>query len=181
MKKLEIMMTIKANTQHEAEGIAKRELAELAKAIAFRNGSFMIDGECDVTEVANGNYKAKAIMNVAEYAGMNETVYTVQALWMTKPDIIKSAVFVGESEEPKVNEEPKRTCKMCGRVLSDDEDYGVVNEGMETEHYMCYDCIDTTEEVWWCETCECYMDNLVENPVSHKKNICPRCGDMVGV
>lgn len=175
MKQLKIMMHINANNQKSAESIATRELGELAKAIALRNGSFMIGGECDVEETFNGDYKANATMNVNEYPGLNESVYTVQALWMTKPEIIKSAIFVSETES-KENEKPVKTCKICGCVLEDD-DYAIVNEDDENEYNLCYECLDNEKEIVWCDTCDCYVDGRIENPVTHRKTICPHCGD----
>ena len=180
MKNLNIMMTIKANNTKEAESIVTRELAELAKCIARHNGSFMIGGKCDVTEVANGNYKATANMEITEYPSLNDTIYTMQALWMTKSEILKSAVFVSESEAPKEKEEqkakPKHTCNICGVGL-DDDDYAIVNEDTESEYNVCYDCLDNMSGIVWCDTCDCYVDGLIENPVTQRETLCPHCGD----
>ena len=187
MKNLEIMMTIKANNKKEAESIVTRELAELAKCIARHNGSFMIGGKCDVDETNNGNYKATANMNIADYASLNETVYTVQALWMTKHDILKSAIFVSETEEPKAKEEPKAEtaeCSHCGKIAS--ISFGVMNQIVSPEglYYLCDDCLEDAMhngDVYLCDYCATHVSDLVENPVTHVKNICPCCGETLDV
>lgn len=187
MKNLNIMMTIKANNTKEAESIVTRELAELAKCIARHNGSFMIGGKCDVTEVASGNYKAIANMEITEYAEMNDTIYTVQAVWMTKPEIIKSAIFVSESNAPKAKEEPKNEtaeCSHCGKIAS--ISFGVMNQIVSPEglYYLCDDCLDDAMhngDVYLCDYCATHVSDLVENPVTHVNNICPCCGETLEV
>ena len=181
MKNLNIMMTIKANSTKEAESIVTRELAELAKRIAFNNGSFMIGGKCDVTE-ANGNYKANANMEITDYASLNDTIYTMQALWMTKPDILKSVVFVSESEEkkeePKANEKVLR-CDCCDCVVTDGY-ISTINPNTDNEYEMCADCLETAMDngdVELCEVCNNHVSDFITNPVTGENNLCPCCGN----
>lgn len=172
MKKLEITMSIKANNTNEAESIAKRELMDLAKVIARNNGSSMAMGEGNATKTCNG-YKVEATVMVDGAGNVNEIAKYSQCLWMSRPEILKSAIFVSEEEK---QEKAKYTCKVCGYAMTTPEI--VVNEGMENEYYMCKDCFNDSE-IQWCCICHSYVDGLVENPVTHKKCICPHCGDMI--
>lgn len=171
MKKLEIIMSIKATNINEAESIAKRELMDLARVIARNNGSSMTMGEGNATETSYG-YRIKASVTVDGNGNVNEIVNYAQCLWMDKPEILKSAIFVSEEEKAKY------TCKVCGCAMETPEI--VVNEGMKNEYCMCEDCFDNgNDEIQWCCTCGSYVDGLIENPVTRNKCICPHCGDMI--
>lgn len=170
MKKLEIIMSIKANNTNEAESVAKRELMDLAKVIARNNGSSMAMGEGKATKTCNG-YKVEATVMVDGTGNVNEIARYAQCLWMDKPEILKSAIFVSEEEKAKY------TCKVCGRAMESPD--SIVNEDTENEYYICEDCLDDDDEIQWCYTCGSYVDGLVENPVTRNKCICPHCGEMV--
>jgi hypothetical protein len=128
-------------------------------------------------------------MNVEEYASLNETVYTVQALWMTKPEILKSAIFVGETEAPKEKEPetPKletAECSHCGKIAS--ISFGVMNQVVSPEglYYLCDDCLEDAMhngDVYLCDCCATHISDLIENPVTHINNICPCCGETLDV
>lgn len=183
MNNLNIIMTIKANNENEAELIAKGELMELAKSLAMHNGSMMAMGEGKTTEVANGNYKVESILKIDGNGNINEVVYTRQALWMTKPNILKSAIFVsdeGKANEPEMPKVQTVRCKCCG-AEEPIEDMAVVNPGLESEYYLCDECIDDARndgDVILCDGCVENVDvsELIENPVTHEKNLCPYCG-----
>jgi hypothetical protein len=99
MKNLNITMTVKANNTDHAELIAKKELMELAKAVARNHGLYMAECEGSAMEVANGNYKVDPVSKLDGNENIDATVRTIQDLWMTKPNIIKSAIFVTTEEK----------------------------------------------------------------------------------
>lgn len=186
MKNLRIVMTIKANSKNEAETIVKSELMDLAMVLGRNNGSMMAMGEGNVAETSDGKYKAEATLKLDGNGNVNDIVYTAQCLWMTKPNILKSAIFVNEEESTKVKEPeaPKvktAECKRCGQVEPID-DLSVVNPEMEDEYYLCEECYeDAQNEDEIIDCCNCMntvdVDKLVANPVTYSRSICPICGE----
>ena len=183
MTNLNITMTIKANSAHEAEMIAACEMTKLAKETHCTEGCGF--GEA---EYANGAYVVKAGM---AFNGNAELVPDMQESWLYSPSILNSCILVKEEKqsepEAKYEEPPKsrirrpRQCECCGDLCADDHP---VHRNDKDVLYLCDECWDAAldeGDVSYCESCENYVDAdcLVENPVTHKKNICPCCGENI--
>ena len=183
MKNLVITLNIKANSKNEAEAIAMRELMQLAQATHCT----MASGSGDAV-YADGGYVVKSEMNMD---GDVHAIHDMQERWLYSPTILSSAILVNEEKQPetevKHDEPPKsrihrpRQCECCGDLCADDHP---VHRNDKDVLYLCDECWDAAldeGDVYYCESCENYVDVdcLVENPVTHKENICPCCGENI--
>lgn len=186
MKNIEISLVVRANSVNNAENIAMRELMELAKAVAKRNGGSMGQGSGNATPIASDAYQVNATVSINCNANVNDILAEVQRIWVNKPEIVHSAFAVAEEKQEKTctahKRKPAFICAGCRREFYDEQDGERINRNTADEYWMCDDCLANKEhkgEIGWCCACDNYVDALVENPVTHKKNICPCCGEIL--
>ena len=183
MKNIEISLVVRANSVNNAENIAMRELMELAKAVAKRNGGAMGQGGGSATPIASDAYQVNATVTINCNTNINDILAEVRNIWMCKPEIVHSAFAVAEEKrEAQANPmDDMEQCECCGGYFHAG-DMVVVNRDTEHEYWLCPGCFDfkaEEEEITCCGKCNEYVDMeaLVENPVTHDKNICPLCGE----
>lgn len=173
MKNLEVSLVVRANNTNHAANIAMRELLELAKVIAKRNAGTMGQGSGSATPLTSDAYQVNATVSIDSKGNVNDIIKDIQNVWMHKPEIMHSMFTVEEEKQ----EEPKRfRCKRCGGMFKED-DVRTINAETDHEYYLCDRCYDEDENVDYCECCEMYVGELIENPVTHDNNICPCCGE----
>lgn len=178
MKNLEVSLVIRANSVDNAGNIAMRELMELAKAVAKRNGGSM--GQCSgsATPIASDVYQVNATVTINCNANVNDILAEVQNIWMGKPEIVHSAFAVAEEKHEANPMEDMERCECCGGYFHA-ADMAVINRDTEEEYWLCPACFDKAEDIICCGSCREYVNqgDLVENPVKHTYNICPCCGE----
>lgn len=174
MKNLEVSLVVRANNTDHAENIAMRELLELAKVIAKRNAGTMGQGSGSATPLASDAYQVNATVSIDSKGNVNDIIKDIQNVWMHKPEIVHSMFTV----EEETQEEPKRIrCKGCGVLLNENDMYYTINAETDNEYHLCERCYDESANVDYCDCCDMYVGDLIENPVTHEKNICPCCGE----
>ena len=175
MKNIEISMVVRAESVNNAENIAMRELMELAKAVAKRNGGSMGQGSGSASPIASDAYQVNATVTINCNANVNDILAEVQHIWMDKPEIVHSAFAVAEEKQEEAH---LIKCERCGGMFNEDDTW-VINAETDKEYHLCEHCLNAGADVdvSWCDSCERYVGELIENPVTHEKNICPCCGE----
>ena len=166
MKNLNITMTVKATSTSNAEQIAMHELMNLAKTV-----SLMGSGSGNATHISDCMYEVKANVSVATDISNENIANTMTQAFMKSADVVSCFVYV----EP---ETPKKKCYACGKMLPVDELNEVIDVNGESR-YVCNDCVDdelSEGNIELCPTCETYVSELLENPATHNRTICPCCG-----
>lgn len=179
MKNIEIALVVRAESVNNAENIAMRELMELAKAVAKRKGASMSQGSGSASPITSDAYQVNATVALDCDANINDILAEVQNVWMGKPEIVHSAFAIAEEKkETEANPmEDMEQCDCCGGYFHAG-DMVVVNRDTENEYWLCPGCLDEEENnLANCPNCHEYIDNLIENPVTHEHNICPCCGE----
>lgn len=182
MKNLEVSLVVRANNTNHAENIAMRELLELAKVIAKRNAGTMGQGSGSATPLASDAYQVNATVSIDSKGNVNDIIKDIQNVWMHKPEIVHSMFTVEEEKQETETNYPICRCNACGCAFNNESAGEYVNPGTKNEYWMCDDCIADKEHdgaLGYCECCDHYIDALVENPVTHEKNICPCCGEII--
>jgi hypothetical protein len=185
MKNIEIALVVRAESVNNAENIAMRELMELAKAVAKRKGASMSQGSGSASPLTSDAYQVNAAVALDCDANINDILAEVQNVWMGKPEIVHSAFAIAEEKrEAQANPmDDMEQCECCGGYFYAG-DMVVVNRDTEHQYWLCPGCFDfkaEEEEITCCGKCNEYVDmeTLVENPVTHEKNICPLCGEIL--
>lgn len=175
--KLNIHMTIKAVSKASAESIAMEALAEMA----LKAGCAIAIGNGDTTMLSKDTYKLTIVMDITN----GNNIQNASHMLMDKPNIVSAFVFANEETKKETEHEPEHgtaryVCKECGAVCFDYAEGTIINPKTENEYFLCDDCLESAEyegTVELCSACKEYVSDFVENPVTHKKNICPICGD----
>lgn len=181
MKNLEVSLVVRADNTNHAESIAMRELLELAKVVAKRNGGAMGQGSGGATPLASDAYQVNATVSIDSKGNVNDIIKDIQNVWMHKPEIVHSMFTVEEEkQDTETNQmEDMEQCACCGGYFHAG-DMVVVNRDTDNEYWLCDGCLDEeAEELVVCGWCHEYVnkENLIENPVTHDNNICPCCGE----
>ena len=177
MKNLEVSLVVRAENTNQAESIAMRELLELAKVIAKRNGGAMGQGSGGATPLASDAYQVNATVSIDSKRNVNDIIKDIQNVWRHKPEIVHS-MFTVEEEKQEVQKQDAHMvkCECCGGMFNEDDTW-VINVATDNEYYLCTHCLNGEADVKWCDKCEWHVGERVENPVTHEKNICPCCGE----
>ena len=173
--KLNITLTIKAPDSKTAESLAMEALAEMT----LKAGCFVATGNGDTTAMSAELYKVTIEMEMSNSERLQEAVQELN----TKPYMVSAFVFACDEEKKEAETEPAKSsdlyrCDECD-ALYDKEDGVFINPGKENEYFLCNSCLEDAAfegTVWYCEEGEHYVSSGIENPVTHKKNICPICG-----
>lgn len=187
MKNFDITLMVKANSILEAEKVGKQALMDFAKTVGMRNGSATACCNGKAEAIFNGEYEVTATVSVDGNGNTDDIVKEVQRAWMRNAEIINSTIFVPNNEssvtEEKHEENPEIIiCNRCGQVIVGGYETAV-NKGTVAEYALCTECIAKMHKEDKIDFCECCgewidMDDIVENPVTHKRNICPVCGEI---
>ena len=184
MKTLNITLSIMAETHAEADLYGKCALMEFAKAVGMRSGSTVASCEGETEYIAGRQYNVNAEMQIDGNINVNETIQEAQQNWNNNPRIFSSTIFVSDEQKPEPVQKPRDyepvTCAACGQVMVKGYET-VINNGTDNEYCLCNCCCEESHEegeIGTCCNCDFWIDmeDLVENPVTHKKNICPVCG-----
>ena len=184
MKTLNITLGIFADSYEEADLDGKCALMEFAKKVGMGSGSTIASCEGETKYVAGRSYNVNAKMQIDGNINVEDTIQEAQQCWNDKHYTSHSSIFVEDEKKPEPVQKPRDykpvTCKRCGQVMVKGYD-NVINHGLDNEYSLCERClVDEVDEdeVIFCESCENYIDvdDLIENPVMHEKNICPVCG-----
>ena len=172
--KLNITMNIKANNDQEVQPIVTNTFMNLA----LNAGCMMACGGVNIDHVKDSMYKVTTTMEVDNASNVEKAAQKLT----DNPNILNSLIVVTE-DKSEAKQEPERAiakhiCHMCNNAYIEAEN--VVNPGKANEYYLCNECAEDAcyeGTVEWCEECEHHVSDLIENPVTHKKNICPICGN----
>lgn len=187
MKTLNITLTIKATNYSVAETFGKNELMELAKIIGMKSRSCMASCAGNTNYVADGVYEVEATVQIDGRLDVTEIIKEAQRNWNANPNIISNTVFVVEEQnfEPVQKEKQYEPCECCacGQVMVKGYQH-TINRNTDIEYYLCNSCFEYAideDEVIECQCCDEYInvDNLVPNPVTGKKDLCPCCGNKI--
>lgn len=171
---MKITMTVKAISINNAEEIAIQALYDFTKSV-----SFAANGNGHATHIKDDKYQVDASVEISCKADEKKLMEAMSAIWTSNPNIINGFVFfdsIAQTEHDKV----EYYCSRCGCVLDDDKTE--INPGTNYSYFLCNDCLAKDErsgKISWCDECQNYVSGLIENPVTHEKNLCPICGHVV--
>ena len=172
MKNIKATLVIKAVGICNAEAMGGHFVMELARKIGMHSGSFMASGDGDATHVIGDLYRIDVNIKADGSGDVMEIIAKEQQAWMSDQRIMHSAVLVTDEAKEMAK------CDYCG--VEHEVDSLLLVDG---KRYICFDCLMSEKDkgnIFECEACDCLVENLVENPVTHEATICPCCGANIG-
>lgn len=184
MKTLNITMTVLADSYKEADYRGQAELMELVKRIGMSSGSTIASCEGDTKHRVDNRYEVKAKVRLDGIGDVTSIIEETQDAWLHKFDILYSSIYAAEEEKSEPVQKPRDyeavTCERCGQVMVKGYE-NVINHGTEYEYCLCNMCYEGDDDVFECDGCLADIDrkDLVLNPVTCEKDLCPCCGSKI--